>query len=370
MKRKQRLAALVLCILITAIGSAFAAWVISYVIKNPSIKPLPVADDCYLFTTDGATYNGTDAFSPSPKENLISNMSGEFIITWNGVKLDGKSSMNKDESYRKYAGTHYFKIEYVKTDGTSFTLADNHSFAVAQAQIDTVTVTPADATPLFHGESASWTVTFSNAQIDADKSSSVSHTQSVEFKNGSSAVNYSFNPTLNLSTLAASAKKNDNTDFWYNYSTKIPDGASKTVTGRDVLGTCYFRKNSANKFYKNLDDALLAIKNETSGTLVAMQSFTYGDTVYSAFTYGKTNQFTHKIEQSATVPQGVTLTVPYTTSGTSFNGSEIKHNRENASSAPQCLNAVSISKDVTLTIRGTLDIDGALGITGQKDAAG
>ena len=354
----------------TLIGSAFAAWVISYEIKNSSIEPLPVADDCYLFETDGATYNGTDAFSPSPKANLTSGMSGDFKITWNGVKLNGTSVKNSDEAYRKYAGTHYFTIKYVKTDGAEYVLANNHSFVVAQAKIDTVTVTPTSTAPLFDGQSASWTIVFSNAQIDAAKSSSTSHTQNVAFNNGNSTVNYSFEPVLDLSAKATSAKNADTTDFWYNYSTEIDESVSKTVTGRDVLGTCYFRKSSANRFYKNLDDALLAIKDETSGTLVAMQSFTYGETVYSASTYGVTKQFTHEITKSVTVPKGVTLTLPYTTSGTSFNGSEIQHKRDNGTSKPTCLNAISISNGVTLTVRGTLDIDGALGITGQANSAG
>ena len=363
MKKRRGLVALILCAVIAALGSAFAAWLIIQLDTRGSTFT-PIEDPCYLFKEGGSTYDGTTEFNNEDfMAGLVYDEYAESVKTvgisleWLGVRLDGNTEATTSSDYYTYAGTHYYRVYYVK-DGEEINISECHPYTVAKKAV-TATVEPSVTSPLFEGDVMSFNVTFTGiTSIVKSFNEAVNYTDA-----GATVINQSYEPKQDIAEIF-----NDiNPDFRYNHTF---DGVTPTYTGATVLPTCYYYSSST-IYFGTLNDAFkyLSDNSISSGTLVAMQSFSYGGTPYSADTYDTEKQYTHTVSGEVTVPSGVTFTIPYSSSGESFKAGESTLDRQENNTTQVsgsvwnaiCANKISLAEGAKITNNGTMTVGGVIG---------
>ena len=363
-------ALLIFSVLVFGFGSWLIIPTMSASATHPTVNPEDIdTSPCFEteFTFSGAALTAEDiALNSAGIEVYGSDL--DYSVSWVGGKLvDGRNLSTFSAAYQGVvAGTHYYKI----TDNTTGqTICNYHEVVISPDKFET-TAAVTTPSPVFEGAAVNWTVTLTGvnsgiaytfthtlAQVPVDSYSydsttglmvsSKSLTESVLGNTAVSDGSYNNYPLPSIVTTNYSGVNSNNFDS---------SSANFSYTlGYDILPTCYNGSGTTvTAYYGNLTKA---IESSTSGTIYAMQSFTYNDTTYTA-TAGKAGNYAHTITRSCTIPSGVTLTIPY---GTSVDTVKTLTNGNIASaygSTTYNKNCVTVNGGVTLTNKGTINIAG------------
>ncbi len=362
MKKRFGTIPLLIAVIVALVSMAFSAWLIVMQARHTISPKPPEGENCELFSSDAVTYNGM-AQPPQKLEGI----EGEFVVVWQGwTTPQGEYLSNADAGYETCVGTQHYSIG-VMSESTLVVLTENHQITVNKREVSSVTVEPQSTNPYFQGETVTYNFKYGSDVTSATGSVSSAATATADYADaGSSSLTAGFTATVADQSLvdqanAAIAADEGYGSFWSNHKcTTRP--TTVNVTAVTVLPTSYYYSGSATTYYGSIDEALNGVASVSTGTVVAMQSFTYSGVTYAADTYSNTaNRYTHTISQNHTIPSGVTFLVPYSASA-NFTADEPQNTKrttdeENVCS-PLCKNAVNIAAGVTLTSSGTITLSG------------
>lgn len=326
-----------------------ASWFIvhQHASDNSGTHSAPDTCDCH-FTTE-ATYNGTAQFPTLTDAGVdiygtdafsFENVNLKFAKT-DGITISGNKTItvatgNFDSATGvtvnftrdvvwNWAGEYTCKIVDSQTGQT---ICSNHTYTIKQAKMTPVSLT-LPTTPLFEDTSVSYTALWRGFQNGVDNNSNPTYDEGI-ISGTTSVVGFTDSGTLykNQSlTISASniAYENDNQTyadkFYNNYDLSNTPSQTGTYT---VLAKAYsYDSSNGAKFHSTLNRALEATKEaSTATTVVAMQSFTYNSTNYTAKVNGE-GDYSHTISGARTVGANVTLVLPFRASSDFDTAAEI-----------------------------------------------
>ena len=252
-----------------------------------------------------------------------SKTTGSEVSPLDGINIDGN-----------IAGTHYYKIE---DPVTGQVICERHAFTIAPTTLaaDSGTVDFLYTDELkFIGDNVSYQATWEGAEHEEMEIKSTIQEAPLEgdFASTEMTASVSFTPSEISIATALSGTQTVKNIIRNNYSNA--DGANAVKASGEgtytALATCYSYCESATEnktwFYGTLNQALRSTQEATSATtVVAMQSFTYDNQEYTAHLTGTraNTSYIHRINQAdLVVGTNVTLSIPYTGSGTTFQAQE------------------------------------------------
>ncbi len=370
-KFRTKISVLFILILLSLSLVGTASWMIVLSSSRDVDSAEEYSNPC--FTSTGV-YNG-DVQIPTLND-LGAEVYGEDFISSadctveyvRGEDANGKAFSDYSDNASVATGTHYYKIIDNKTGQV---ICEEHAYRITPSPliVKEVALVSGSKNTFFVGDTIELllTVKVPKGADNHDKKISVSYSISEADYTPSATIAHAPQIEVDVTDLAIEAGFSSNANIDVSLPVKCNlDGLAV------VLPTTYVttNANTAPTYYGTLNAALDATStaNATGTTVVAMQSFNYGESIYSATTLTAVNHYSHKITRNVTINTNVTLVLPFDIDGETTNRHLVKDENGNAPAnylptyAPRSTNLVSFDVgNITLTLNGTLLVGGLTG---------
>lgn len=344
--------AMYICALVSLVLLCSASWFIISLETHP-ISNVDAEMDAYKImyadtsdsfaVTEGVIYNGKtytldqikSEIVAAKKTELYGNGEVDISINWKlGYYNDGTTQIENPDEIGKVAGTHYCEII---DNVTGQVIEPKHRVVIGQDELS-VSATLKNTYPLFVGKTVFYRATWTGvtATDDTYKTDNIEYEVKETDFEGTDQTASATTPADNDGASVKADSSDAHAVFLLKNNFKVSEAPKAQVT-YTILTTCYSIEGtdtSKVKYYPTLNKGLEETKkaadeatangaSAAATTLVAMQSFTYGEKTYTSNPNESKEElkYTHTISGTKTVVSNVTLILPYVKT-TKFNGTE------------------------------------------------
>ena len=370
-KFRTKISVLFMLIILSLSLVGTASWMIVLSSSRDVDAATEYSNPC--FTSEGV-YNGEEQI-PSLNELGVEVYGADFIssndctVTYvRGEDVNGNAFPDFFDGESTVAGIHYYKI----TDNvTGQVICEEHAYRITPSPlvIKDVAVTDGTKSVLFVGDTLSLDITVNVPKGATNFDQVITVTYPITASDYAPSTTMAYVPTVLLDVEAAAIEAGFSSTSNIDLSLPVECNLDGVAV---VLPTTYITTTASATplYYGNLNDALdfASAQNSAGTTVVAMQSLTYGESVYSSATLTAANDYTHQITRNTTIATNVTLVLPIDIDGETTNRHLVKDDAGNApegylpSYQPRSTNLVRFATgNITLTLNGTLRIGGLTG---------
>lgn len=343
--------AMYICALVSLVLLCSASWFIISLETHP-ISNVDAEMDAYKimdadtsgsFNVSHVIYNGKtytldqikSEIVAAKKTELYGNGAVDISINWKlGYYNDGTTQIENPDEIGKVAGTHYCEII---DNVTGQVIEPKHRVVIGQDELS-VSATLKNTYPLFVGKTVFYRATWTGvtATDDTYKTDNIEYEVKETDFEGTDQTASATTPADNDGASVKADSSDAHAVFLLKNNFKVSEAPKAQVT-YTILTTCYSIEGtdtSKVKYYPTLNKGLEETKkaadeatangaSAAATTLVAMQSFTYGEITYTSNPNESKEElkYTHTISGTKTVVSNVTLILPYVKT-TKFNGTE------------------------------------------------